>query len=81
VVRIQFFSNLPSDAANSRAVQGRTLIGFRDVRLTQATTSINSVFSAAGIPANAWISATATRLVNNLPSDTSQFAVGVRATA
>jgi len=81
VVRIQFFSNLPSDAANARSVQGRTLIGFRDIRLTKATMAINSSFSAAGIPANAWISATATRLVNGLPSDSSQFSLGVRARA
>ena len=81
VVRIQFFSNLPSDAANARGVQGRTLIGFRDVRLTKATTAINSTFSAAGIPANAWISATATRLVGGVPTDSSQFSLGVRARA
>lgn len=81
VVRIQFFSNLPRDAANARTVQGRTLIGFRDVRLTRATMAINSSFSAAGIPANAWISATATRLVDGLPSDSSQFSLGVRARA
>jgi parallel beta-helix repeat protein len=79
VVRIQFFSNLPSDAANARGVQGRTLIGFRDVRLTKATTAINSTFSAAGIPANSWISATATLLVGGEPSDSSQFSLGVRA--
>ena len=81
VVRIQFFSNLPSDAANAGTVQGRTLIGFRDVRITKATMPFSASFSAAGIPAKAWISATATRLVSGLPSDTSQFSAGVRATA
>jgi hypothetical protein len=78
VVRIQFFSNLPADAKSPTQVQGRTLIGFVDVRLTGRTTAIKATFSAAGITARSWISATATRLVSGAPSDTSQFSRGVR---
>ena len=81
VFRIQYFWNLPGDATSAGTVQGRTLIGFRNVTLTSPSANINATLTAAGIPVNAWISATATKLVSSVPSDTSQFSAGVRATA
>jgi hypothetical protein len=78
VFRIQFFSNLPGDATSASQVQGRTLVGFIDVTLTGRTTAISATFSGTGITANSWISATATRLVGGVPSNTSQFSPGVR---
>ena len=79
VFRIQFFSNAPGDATSASRVQGRTLIGFRDITLTGTSAKINAVLSSAGIVSGAWISATATRLVGGVPSDTSPFSPGVRA--
>jgi parallel beta-helix repeat protein len=81
VFRIQYFWSQPSDATSAGTVQGRTLIRFRDVTLTSTSASINATLTAAGIPVNAWISATATRLVSGQTTDTSQFSAGVRATA
>jgi parallel beta-helix repeat protein len=81
VFRIQYFWSQPSDATSAGTVQGRTLIGFRDVTLTSTSASINATLTAAGIPVNAWISATATRLVSGQTTDTSQFSAGVRAAA
>jgi parallel beta-helix repeat protein len=81
VFRIQYFWSQPSDASSAGTVQGRTLIGFRDVTLTSTSASINATLTAAGIPVNAWISATATRLVSGQTTDTSQFSAGVRAAA
>jgi hypothetical protein len=49
--------------------------------LTSTSTNVNVTLAAAGIPASAWISATATRLVSGQTTDTSQFSAGVRATA
>jgi len=79
VIRIQFFSNLAGDASSATQVQGRTLIGFRDVTLTGTSTNFSAVFASTGIASNAWISATATRLVSGSPTNTSQFSPGVRA--
>ena len=81
VFRIQYFSNQSGDATSAATVQGRSLIGFRDVTLTSNTANVNVTLAVTGIPVNSWISATATRLVSSLPSDTSQFSAGVRATA
>jgi hypothetical protein len=78
VIRIQFFSNLPREATSSSQVQGRTLIAFRDITLTGTSTAFSVSVSATGIATDSWISATATRLVNGSPTNTSQFS-GVRA--
>ncbi|MEI6637622.1 MAG: right-handed parallel beta-helix repeat-containing protein, partial [Planctomycetota bacterium] len=80
VFRIQYFSSTATDATSGSNVQGRTLIGQRDITLTGKSASINAILSAAGIPKGSWISATATRLVGGVPSNTSQFSLGVKAT-
>jgi len=78
VFRVQYFSNQRTDAANGRLVEGRTLLGFRDITLTGRTANINAAFAALGVPPQGWVSATATRLTAGTPTDTSQFAVGVK---
>lgn len=78
VFRIQFFSNERTDATTGRLVEGRTLIGFRDITLTRKTANINAAFAALDVPPQGWVSATATRLTGGTPTNTSQFAVGVR---
>jgi parallel beta-helix repeat protein len=78
VFRIQFFYSLPSDATRPNQVEGRTLIGFRDVRLTKATMAFNAALTAAGARKGGWVTATATRLVGDVPTDTSQFSLGVK---
>ena len=80
VFRIQYFSSRVTDASTNSKVEGRTLIGFRDVQLTGTSASINAAFSSLGVASRGWVSATATRLTNGVPGDTSEFSLGVRVT-
>ena len=79
VYRVQYFSSLATDATSASRVQGRTLLGYRDVTISGGTAVIDAAFAKGSTAANDWVSTTATKLNSGTtPGNSSAFSTGVQ---
>src|SRR5262249_49864516 len=76
VFLIQFFSSIVPDPSGFG--QGQTFLGSEMVTTNASGNAAVSISPAAGLPANGWITATAT---NATTGDTSEFSGGITALA
>lgn len=76
--RVEFFSN--ASLGTSTYGEGETLLGYIEVTTDADGNAPLSIVVPTAIPVGYIITATATRLMDGLPTDTSEFSVGIPVT-